>query len=616
MGLEAWLDRELGGEWTAPDLERRLATLPSLALPLAEMLRLYPDPALVLRQARQAGVVSKDVDLLGDDEDAGKRQARRELMRYAREQGYRPQRELIGQLLAQKLCSAVYSREPAREVLTDFWFNHFNVSLTDNQARSYLLSYERDAIRAAALGKFRDLLGATARHPAMLLYLDNAQSTANPASRPRSRGAPTSAAAAGRRRVHGGLGDRRRIGFAGSEPHAERSSASGERHAAGRERPRGLNENYARELLELHTLGVDGGYTQEDVIEVARAFTGWTVLPPGGLADEARRRACARVGGAGGLGFVGATATSSSAPTPTTPRRRPCSARSSRPAAASRTAATCSTWWRAIRRPRATWRPRSPSRFVADEPPPALVDRLAQTFLDDRRRSARGDRARSPTRRSSGAATRAARKIKSPFELAASRAARRRGADASTIPRADRSEWIARMGQPLYAYQAPTGYPGSRRGLGLDRRRCSTRMNFGLQLAAGRVARRRRSISPRSTAGASRSRRDDALATYAALLLPERDLDVDARATSGRWCAIPSSAARRRARAGRRGGDRQRRRRAAARRRRRWTDRVGRSRRAASAPAPDRTHAQPDVARAGGRRDPRLAGVPAALRAV
>ena len=145
--------------------------------------------------------------------------------------GINPQNLIVGQLQAAKLIRAVHSERQLEEVMVDFWMNHFNVFIAKGPERLLVPSYERDVIRPRAFGKFRDLLGATAKSPAMLVYLDNIQSV-SPDSR------------------------------------------------AGRRGKRGLNENYARELMELHTLGVDGGYTQQDVIEVAKVFTGWMV--PGG----------------------------------------------------------------------------------------------------------------------------------------------------------------------------------------------------------------------------------------------------------------------------------------------------------------------------------------------
>src|SRR5262249_2780567 len=145
-----------------------------------------------------------------------------------------PQQIVQRDLMENKLLRAVYGNRQLEDVLTDFWFNHFNVYLEKGADRYMVTSYERDAIRPHVLGKFRDLLEATAKSPAMLFYLDNWQSVGPNAPRPR-----------------GGQGG-----------------------------PTGLNENYGRELLELHTLGVDGGYTQKDVTEAARSLTGWSIFQP------------------------------------------------------------------------------------------------------------------------------------------------------------------------------------------------------------------------------------------------------------------------------------------------------------------------------------------------
>jgi uncharacterized protein (DUF1800 family) len=151
------------------------------------------------------------------------------------------------EVLATRLIRDVYSQRQLQAVMADFWLNHFNVYIRKNQNEPYLLpAYERDTIRPHALGKFEDLLVATAKSPAMLLYLDNAQSIG-----------PDSLAAV----------------------RATRAKAMMPNSPAAKARPQGLNENYARELMELHTLGVNGGYTQADVTQVAKVFTGWTVEP-------------------------------------------------------------------------------------------------------------------------------------------------------------------------------------------------------------------------------------------------------------------------------------------------------------------------------------------------
>src|SRR5947207_8185298 len=165
----------------------------------------------------------------------------------------RKEREVIVELTEQKILRAAYSDRQLEEVMTDFWFNHFNVFAGKGPTQEYLTEYERDVIRPRVLGKFRDLLGATAKSPAMLFYLDNWQSV-DPEAGDRLMAQRARAQA--------------RFGF--RAPLLRNPNAA---NAAKAPQKRGLNENYGRELMELHTLGVDGGYTQADVVAVARAFT-------------------------------------------------------------------------------------------------------------------------------------------------------------------------------------------------------------------------------------------------------------------------------------------------------------------------------------------------------
>ncbi|PYO91049.1 MAG: hypothetical protein DMD58_05455 [Gemmatimonadetes bacterium] len=166
-------------------------------------------------------------------------------------------RQLGGQLQQLAIVRAALSERQLREVMVDFWTNHFNVFVGKGADRFLLPSYIEETIRPRALGRFEDLLIATAESPAMLFYLDNAQSVA-PGSTPPAQRRPA-------------FLFRRRFGM---------NEMPEERRQRQQRRPTGINENYARELLELHTLGVDGGYTQPDIIEVARIFTGWSIEPP------------------------------------------------------------------------------------------------------------------------------------------------------------------------------------------------------------------------------------------------------------------------------------------------------------------------------------------------
>src|SRR6267378_2270369 len=164
-------------------------------------------------------------------------------------------RELGGQLQQLAIVRAALSERQLREVMVDFWTNHFNVFVGKGADRFLLPSYIEETIRPRALGHFLDMLIATAESPAMLFYLDNAQSVAPGSSPPRPRAF---------------LSPFHRPRFGQNEMPEDRR----------RRQPTGINENYARELLELHTLGVDGGYTQQDIIEVARIFTGWSIERP------------------------------------------------------------------------------------------------------------------------------------------------------------------------------------------------------------------------------------------------------------------------------------------------------------------------------------------------
>src|SRR3954463_2025444 len=242
MGLAKYIDEQLTPQ-RIPDtaMASRLAGFETLTLDSRKIAQDYYVPAQMAR--RQAQLANKDKEPAADPQKEPKTPEQMEMAR--------KQREVVVELTEQKILRAAYSDRQLQEVMTDFWFNHFNVFAGKGPTQQYLTEYERDTIRPHVLGKFRDLLGATAKSPAMLFYLDNWQSVDPEAMQ-------------------------RRRPFM----------------APAQQRPqRGLNENYGRELMELHTLGVDGGYTQADVINVARAFTGWTIEQPrqgGGFRFEPR----------------------------------------------------------------------------------------------------------------------------------------------------------------------------------------------------------------------------------------------------------------------------------------------------------------------------------------
>jgi uncharacterized protein (DUF1800 family) len=425
-GIDRWIEQQLRPERVADrDAERLLAAFPALRQTGAELLRDYPP-----RNAQQLLARLRDTVLTRADSIALRREAQRN-------------REFVNDLLSAKVARAVTSERQLAEVMTDFWENHFNVFIGKGQLRYYLPEYSERVIRPHAMGRFRDLLGAVAKSPAMLLYLDNAQSVADS-------GQPTL----------GGPGQARGRGAIASRRMARLDSAQQARLALVQQRrPRGLNENYARELLELHTLGVDGGYTQHDVIEVARALTGWSV-------NQARQ---------GGDGFVFRAVAHDAGPKTVLGQRL----RAGRGIEdgeevldiVSRHPSTAVFISRKL-----------VVRFVSDEPPEDLVERAAAMFTRT------GGDIREVVRvivTSPEFFSRAAyrSKVKSPFEVTVS-ALRALGAQADTTPFS--AGLVGRLGQPLYAHQAPNGWPETGAAW-INTGAILNRINLGILVASGRV---------------------------------------------------------------------------------------------------------------------------------
>ena len=364
-------------------------------------------------------------------------------------------RQVFVELAEAKIVRAVYSERQLEEVLVDFWFNHFNVFARKGQAEIYVGEYEREAIRPQVLGSFRELLGATARSPAMLVYLDNWMS-ADPSAAARMDTLP-------RRRGPSTRDGSPRTGVQGA---ARPPQTSPDSTPQVRMR-RGLNENYARELLELHTLGVDGGYTQEDVVDVARAFTGWTIgrpTEPGFrfapmMHDRGAKTILGQPIAAGGGIEDGEKVLDLVASHPSTARH-----------IAFKLA----------------------QRFVSDTPPPGLVDRAAQTF-----RSTKGNLrevVRTIVTSPEFFAPEAYRaKVKTPFEFVVS-ALRATGADIRSGQSVVRA--LAGLGMPPYLCQPPTGYDETA-DTWVSSGALVNRMNFALAVAGGQM--RGIALQPAST---------------------------------------------------------------------------------------------------------------------
>jgi uncharacterized protein (DUF1800 family) len=365
MGPDRFIAEQLDAA-PDPDLQSRLRGLTTLDYPISQVLALYS------ADQRSIGII-------------------------------------LDELYTAKIIRAVHARNQLQEVLVDFWFNHFSVFIQDGFARYSTPAYEREAIRPFALGRFRDLLGATAAHPAMLFFLDNYLSRATVT-------------------VNGRVN-------------------------------RGLNENYGRELLELHTVGVDAGYTQEHVVDAARCFTGWGIDNLGTSGRFAYRPQLHDTGAKSVFGLA-------------------------LPAGGGKDDADKLLDYLAAHPATARFIARKlAQRLVSDDPPERVVSRAADAFL------AGGGDIRSVVRAILGssefwAEAFGAGKPKTPLEFVASAL---RAVDAQVGTGRAVVAYVQNMGMPLYSCVPPTGY--SNRGADwLNPSSHLYRMNFALDLASGAIA--------------------------------------------------------------------------------------------------------------------------------
>jgi len=493
MGLQKWIDQQLRPDSINDSaLEARLDRFPTLKMSSSKLVDEFPQPKVAAlregvsieeyrkeQQARMQEVMQANRTEDGDpnlmdgqiqakfenmDSDAnppkGKGQGKGEggfgnqMFNYM--EIHTPQR-IVAELSMAKVMRAVYSERQLEEEMVDFWYNHFNVFAAKGADRWLITSYERDAIRPHAMGKFRDLLEATAKSPAMMFFLDNWLS-ADPAGwakmqreqqrrdmRHQRMGGPFGGGPFGRPRF----------------PQGQSSPANGnpnDGNAKGKQKQdRGLNENYGRELMELHTLGVDGGYTQDDVINVAKAFTGWTIEKPQRdpefffndvLHDHTTKTVLGHQIHGGGM-KDGEEVLDILARDPHTAHHISFEIA---------------------------------QRFVADDPPPGLVDRMAETFqkTDGEIREVLHTMIYSPEFWSKEAYR---TKIKTPFELVVS-ATRAVGAEVD-VPFA-LVQWTNRIGQPLYQCEPPTGY-SNKADAWVNTGALLNRMNFSLALTGNRL---------------------------------------------------------------------------------------------------------------------------------
>jgi len=443
IGLDSWIDQQLRPDKINDSgIEKFLAGYPAINQDQNDLLRQYSEQQRARRQVRQERADTTRA-MNGADSVA---------MRQQLQQQFNLTRQVVTQLQSSRVARAVASERQLQEVMTDFWENHFNIYAQKGGPEPYYLTdFDQNVIRPRALGKFRDLLEAVAQSPAMLFYLDNARSMAD-STRPTLNAQGRIGAVRMRPMRRGGLS-----GIMGGMRGAEQIQREQQQQQQQRQR-QGLNENYGRELLELHTLGVDGGYTQQDVINVARAFTGWTIKPPpqgGGFVFRPQ------VHDAGEKIVLG------------------------HKLAAGRGMEDAEDVLDILAKSPATARFISfklARRFVSDSPSKALVDHAAQVYLKtggDIREVLRSI-ITSPEFFSQQAFR---SKVKSPFEVVVS-AMRALNAAPDSTPRS--AQVIAFLGQPIFGHQAPNGWPETGDAW-MNTGAILNRINFGMAVAAGRL---------------------------------------------------------------------------------------------------------------------------------
>jgi len=513
MGIQKYIDQQLNPS-SIPDTvaENKVKGLDIFGMSTADLFAKYPNPGALLRQlegGKQAQAAAQDKKQDGkntaakpaaaapaqvnpdDMTEAEKKDRRDKIQALYAEYDLKPAGQIVPQIVANRTLRAVYSERQLQEVMVDFWQNHFNVFSGKNAVRWYIPSYERDVLRKNALGNFKDLVVGTGQHPAMLFYLDNFESV--------SPNVQTAANNANLERLqklvqNGNLPPQARARLAKQygvpeDQVEQRLKTALANQQAQQKRPvRGINENYARELMELHTLGVDGGYSQKDIIEVAKCFTGWTIADARGY----RRAAAATIQGTeekrmdrlqkqlgvpddadSGEFYFNAKFHDNSPKTVLGQTINEGGVKDglkvmdilvSQPATAKYIARKLAV------------------KFVSDSPSDALVGRVAEAF-----QKSKGDIKITLKALFSDkeffAPENYRAKIKSPFELAVS-SVRTLGADTNASPAF--LAMLNKLGEVPYGYQAPTGYPDTAEDW-VNTGALLERLNFAVAIASNRI---------------------------------------------------------------------------------------------------------------------------------
>ncbi len=495
IGIQRFIEQQLNPSSITDNLaEAKLKNLDVFGMSTAEIFAKYPNPGALLQaidraNGPQANAANQNADAMTDTQRQERQAKLRELYQ---KYDLRPANQLLPQITANRVMRAVYSERQLQEVMVDFWQNHFNVFSGKAAVRWYIPSYESDVLRKNALGNFKDLVVGTAQHPAMLFYLDNFESR-TPNAQP-ARGGNQMAQRIQQALRNGELRPQARERI--KEQFKLTDAQLDERikqlkttpPAAANSRV-GINENYARELMELHTLGVDGGYSQKDIVEVAKAFTGWTIVDPRGY----RRAAASMINGTEEQRLsrlqrtAGVPDDAESGSFYFNPRwhengekmvlgqkvneggvkdgLRVIDILTTHPSTAKFIAKKLAV------------------KFVSDTPSPALVGRVAEAFT-----KSKGDIKTTLkalfTDKEFFAPENYRTKIKSPFELAVSSI---RALGAETNGGAQMLAMLNKLGEVPYGYQAPTGYPDTAEDW-VNTGALLERLNYAIALSSNQIA--------------------------------------------------------------------------------------------------------------------------------
>ena len=514
IGLQKYIDQQLNPSLIDDRLaELKVKGLDIFNMSTAELFAKYPNPGALLQQLEgRNGNNQQNAKALPnpnmkdspatspaapkaqvDQTQAEQLERRQKIAALYREYDLKPAAQIVPEIAANRILRAVYSERQLQEVMVDFWQNHFNVFAGKAAVRWYIPSYERDVLRKNALGNFKDLLAGTAQHPAMLFFLDNFESVspnaANPANNANAQriqelirsGRPLPPQARERLKQQYGVND-------AQLDQRLREMRNDPQPAPQNRQARGINENYARELMELHTLGVDGGYTQKDIVEVAKCFTGWTIADPRGY----RRAAASMIQGTEDK-RLGRLQRQQGVPDDVDSGEFYFNARWHATGAKTVLGQTINEGGMKDGLKVLDILVSSPAtakfiakklavKFVSDKPSDALVARVADAF-----HSSGGDIKTTLKALFSDkeffAPESYRAKIKTPFELVAS-SIRAIGADTTGGPQM--LAMLNKMGEVPYGYQAPTGYPDMAEDW-VNTGALLERMNFAIAIASNRI---------------------------------------------------------------------------------------------------------------------------------